>query len=177
MIAALVLVGAPGSGKTSALEALMTSLEIEGVEYGAIESEQLSLGSPLLSAEEWTQQLDAVLSLQRDAGRSRFLVTATVETADELHRVVRATRAERRLVACLSASPETVAARIADREPDRWPGKPGLTAHARQLAGLVPRLDGIDLVIETDDRAEDEVAAELHTEMRNRGLIPSRAGD
>ena len=46
ILAALVLIGAPGTGKSSVLEALMTLLEIDDVEYGAMESEQLSMGSP-----------------------------------------------------------------------------------------------------------------------------------
>jgi hypothetical protein len=67
--AALIIIGAPGSGKTSVLDALCTLLEIEGVEFGAIESEQLARGWPWLTAERWTAQLAAVISLQRDAGR------------------------------------------------------------------------------------------------------------
>jgi hypothetical protein len=38
---AMLLTGAPGAGKTSVLEKLATLLEIEGVEFGALESEQL----------------------------------------------------------------------------------------------------------------------------------------
>ena len=152
----------------------MTLLEIDGLEYGAIESEQLSLGRPLLAGREWTSQLDAVLALQRQSGRSRFLVAATVESDDDLRRVVEATRAELLLVVCLAAAPATVAARIGEREPDRWPGKARLIAHARELAEAVPRLGGIDLTIDTDDRLAEEVAGAIHLEMRNGGLIPGR---
>ncbi len=171
MIAALVLIGAPGSGKSSVLEALMTLLELDGVDYGAIESEQLSLGWPPLPAAEWTHQLGVVLALQREAGRRRFLAVATVESAGELGDVVAATRADVPLVVCLCASPDTVAARIGDREPDRWPGKAPLIAHARELARTVPELDAIDLRIDTEDRRPEEVAAEVYEEMRSRGLI------
>lgn len=46
MSGAIILTGAPGSGKSSVLAALSTLLEIEGVAFGAIESEQLARGWP-----------------------------------------------------------------------------------------------------------------------------------
>ncbi|MEA2313478.1 MAG: hypothetical protein QOI03_170 [Solirubrobacteraceae bacterium] len=171
MVAALVLTGAPGTGKSSVLEALTTLLETEGIDYGSIECEQLAMGSPLLSGREWTQQLDAVLALQRTAGRRRFLIAATIETVEELRAVVSAAQADLLLVVCLSAPAEVVAARIADREPDRWPGKARLIAHARELALAVPAFDGIDLIVDTEGRIAEEVAADIHDAMKIRGLI------
>jgi predicted ATPase len=44
MVCAVVITGAPGSGKSSVLDALATRLEIEGVAHGVIESEQLAEG-------------------------------------------------------------------------------------------------------------------------------------
>lgn len=171
MVAALILIGAPGAGKSSVLEALMTLLEIEGVEYGAIESEQLSLGSPLLPASQWTPQLEAVLALQRQAGRRLFLVAATTKDAVELDAVVSATCAERMLVVCLSAPAEIVAARLADREPDRWPGKQQLIAHARALARSIPTLEGVDLILETDARDVEAVARQILGAMKAGDLL------
>jgi hypothetical protein len=168
---ALVLIGAPGSGKSSVLEVLITLLDRDGVEYGAIESEQLSLGYPLLSGRQWTDQLDAVLALQREAGRRRFLIAATVENAEELCWVVAATRAESPLVACLHASADVLAERVAEREPDAWPGKAGLIAHARELALVIPNLANIDLLIDTEHRGAEQVAAQIYDEMRSRGLF------
>ena len=79
--------------------------------------------------------------------------------------------AERLLVVCLSASPETVAARIEAREPDRWPGKQPLIERARRLASSTPSLPGIDMVIDTEQRTADEVAAEILEVMRRRGML------
>lgn len=170
---AAVLIGAPGAGKSSVLGRLTTLLQIDGIPFGAIESEQFSWGSPLLSARDWLPQLATVLAMQRDAGRQRFLIAATPETAAELHAIVAATRADRVLVVCLVASPETVAARIDVREPDNWPEKQRLIAHARRLAASVPSFSGIDLSIATENLSAEDAAAEVHAVMRSKGLLGS----
>jgi len=156
-----VLIGAPGTGKSSVLEALTSRLEARGIEHGAIESEELGRGWPWLAAESWLAQLAAVLALQREAGRRLFLIVATTETTDELRGVLDALGADQQLVVCLHASSDTVASRIAQREPDRWPGKRRLIAHARKLALTVPQIQPVDLGIQTDHREPDEVAAEI----------------
>jgi len=171
MVSAVVLTGAPGAGKSSVLDALATRLEIEGIAHGAIESEELGRGSPALPGIRWIESLAAVLKLQRDSGRSLFLIAATTETAEELTAVLDAAHAERALVACLVASGETIAKRLHRREPDDWPGKAGLIAHARELAKSIPRLPNIDLCIDTRGREATDVAAELLREMCARRLI------
>jgi chloramphenicol 3-O-phosphotransferase len=161
MVKGLVLIGAPGAGKSSVLEALTTLLEVDGTAYGAVESEQLARGLPLLEADAWITQLGAVIALQRQAGRTLFLIAATTETADELRGVISAVGADSVIVVCLRASPDVVAARIAEREPDRWPGKQRLIGHARRLAQTIPLIDGIDLLIDTEEREADDVASEI----------------
>jgi chloramphenicol 3-O-phosphotransferase len=161
MSGALVIIGAPGAGKSSVLEALGTLLELDGVAYGAIESEQLSRGSPLLVADDWIPQLAAIMALQRRAGRTLFLIAATTETAGELAGAVGALDVDRAIVVCLSASAEVVAARVEAREPDTWPGKQRLIAHAGVLARSIPTIDGIDLIINTDAREAQDVAREI----------------
>ena len=164
-----MLVGAPGSGKSSVLEALTTLLEIEGTPYGAIESEQLSWGLPPLGGADWLPQLAALIQMQRAVGRSLFLVAATPESVEELRGVVAAVGAERVLVVCLRASADVVAARVAAREPDAWPGKQPLIAHARELARSLPAISGFDVVIDTDERDAVSVAGEIHAAL-NREL-------
>ncbi len=170
-ISALTLIGAPGSGKSSVLEALATRLEIANFPHGAIESEELSRGFPLLAGEVWTHQLAEVLRIQRKAGRRLFLVAATTETDDELQALLDATGAERSLIVCLTAAVDMLAERLERREPDRWPGKQPLIEHARELAEAIPRLAGIELRVETDGREAEDVAEQLEREMRERGLL------
>ena len=147
-------------------------LEIEEVHFSAIESEQFSRGYPWLSLPDWIPQLSAVVSLQREAGRSRFVVAATTETNDELSAVSAAVDADRQLVVCLDASPDTVAERLAAREPDAWPGKAQLVSRARVLALEIPGLTNIDLVISTERRAAPDIAmAGIRDELRRRHIL------
>jgi hypothetical protein len=171
MVAALVLTGAPGTGKSSVVNALTTLLEIGGIAYGAIESEQLAWGSPRLGSAVWTGQLAAVIALQRQAGRRLFLIVATTETEAELRGVIDAVGAERALVVCLTAAPDLVAARIDAREPDAWPGKRALIAHARGLAATIPAIAGIDLLIDTEGRDTVSVAGEVRAALRAAGIL------
>jgi hypothetical protein len=172
MAGVVLLVGAPGAGKSAALEALATLLEIDGVPHGAIESEELSRGWPLLGADVWTAQLEAVLEHQRAAGRELFLIAATVEDASELDALHAACGARRPLVVCLSAAPAVAGARVAAREPEHWPGRPRLIAHAEALAETVPRLTGVDLVIETSAARPEDIAEAIRAAMRTHGLCP-----
>jgi cytidylate kinase len=167
---AVLLTGPPGAGKSSVLEELATLLEIEGLEFGALESEQLAWGSPWLCGEQWLGQVRTVLGLQRQAGRHRFLIAATTETTEELAAVRDAIAVDRLVSALLVAPPDVVAARIDARESDAWPGKQELIEHARHLAISMRNLAGIDIRIDTDGRETGDVAVELREALRAHGL-------
>jgi broad-specificity NMP kinase len=171
VVAALLLTGAPGTGKSSTLEALSTLLEIEAVGHGAIEAEQLAWGWPWLSVGDAAEQLGAVLEIQRRAGRRLFLVAAGVEDEQEMALLAGALRADLLLVVCLAAPPDVVAARLEGREPDHWPGKLDLIRRAKKLATTMPRVEGIDLIIDTTAADAREVAAQIRDAMSARGLL------
>ncbi len=167
---AVVLTGAPGAGKSSVLEEIAILLEVDGVEFGALDSEQLGWGSPWLDDEWRLRQLNAVLEIQRQAGRRFFLVAATTETDQELAAVIGAIAADEHVAVLLSAPADVIAARIEAREPDAWPGKLALIDHARGLATSMQGLTGIDLRITTDERSATDVALEVRDKLRDRGL-------
>ncbi len=171
MSSALILTGAPGTGKSSVLAALSTLLELEHVGFGAVETEELARGWPSLQSEQWIPQLEALVRLQRTAGRNTFLVVATTESEAELGAVIEAVGAQRVLVVCLSAAPDLAASRVAEREPDSWPGKPALVEHARKLASEIPRLRGLDVILPTDSRDAVAVAQELRRLLMEAGVL------
>jgi predicted kinase len=158
---AVVLTGAPGSGKSSVLQALTTLLENACIEHGAIESEQLAWGTPWLSDARVHEQLAVLCRMQRGYGRELFVVAATTETQADLRGLVAAIGAERTLVACLRAPGDVCATRVLAREPERWPGRDALAVHAREVAEVIPRLGGVDVVLDTDGRSAEAVAGEL----------------
>jgi chloramphenicol 3-O-phosphotransferase len=161
LIAAIVITGAPGAGKSSVAQAFTTLLDNAGVEHGAIESEQLAWGTPWLTDAQAHEQLAAVCRLQRGYGRRLFVVVATTETPQDLDSLVAATGASRTFVAALRAPGDVCAARVLEREPERWAGREPLAAHARVLAEAIPALPGVDLVLDTDGRSAEAVAGEL----------------
>jgi hypothetical protein len=165
MSTAAIIIGCPGAGKSSALDALGSLLETEGVEFGAIEADELARGLPWLGLPECLPQLAAVIGLQRELGRTRFLVVATPETSAELAAVIGAVGAARTVVVRLDVSPETAAARVAAREPDTWPGKVALVAHARTLATAVRRIEPVDVVIDGETLTPAQVAAAIRLEL------------
>lgn len=158
---AIVITGPPGAGKSSVLEALATLLEIDGIAFGALESEHFGWGFPWLDGEPVYRQLAAVLELQRQSGRRLFLVAATTENDDQLAALTSAIAADATTTVLLTALADTVAERVAQREPDAWPGKAALVTHARELAVSMPRLTGIDIRLETGERTARETAVEL----------------
>jgi predicted kinase len=96
---------------------------------------------------------------------------ATTEDERELRAVIEAVGADEVLVVCLTAPAELVAARVAAREPDEWPGKSALVEHSRRLAEDLPAIPGIDVRIGTAGRDAREVAAEIKELLSARGII------
>jgi adenylate kinase family enzyme len=159
--AAIVIIGAPGAGKSSVAQAFTTLLDNAGIEHGAIESEQLAWGTPWLPDALVHEQLALVIAAQRSFGRRLFVVVATTETQEDLDVLLVAIGAERAMVVCLRAPGDVCAARVLAREPERWAGRDALAAHARVLADAIPGLPGVDLVLDTDGRSAEAVAGEL----------------
>jgi hypothetical protein len=158
---ALVLTGPPGSGKSSVLEALSDALVDDDVAHATVETEALTSTHPPLEDAHWFAQVEAACRLHREQGQRLLLVATTVESEADLRGVLDAVGADEHVVVRLEAEPATLARRIVEREPEGWSGLDQLVAASRRLSPLIAGLDGIDLVLATEEARPCEVAARI----------------
>jgi hypothetical protein len=104
----------------------------------------------------------------REAGYELLFLTATVEDDDYGHALLAATGAEGHLLARLEADPDTLLARIVEREPAGWAGLDDLVEASQLLAGSMPTLSGVDVVLSTEGRDPESVADDLEAALRER---------
>ena len=165
---AVVITGPPGAGKSSVLTALVDALSDEGVPHAALEVEMLVWTHPALDDAARGRQVASACALFGQAGHRLLLAAETLETDADTARLLEALGATEHLLVRLEAPAATLAARIAAREPESWSGRDGLIAHARELAGTMTALAGVDLVLGTEGRRAEDVAARI------RAALPAR---
>ncbi|MFI2533491.1 hypothetical protein ACH496_34270, partial [Rhodococcus erythropolis] len=73
---------------------------------------------------------------------------------------------EGHLLARLEADPDTLRTRIIEREPAGWAGLDELVEASQLLAGSMPTLSGVDVVLSTDGRDPESVADDLEAALR-----------
>ena len=160
---AVVLTGPPGSGKSSVLVALSDALSDDDIAHASVEVEALVWTHPALDDARWREHVQTMCALHRDAGHSLLLIAQTVETDAELAVLLEAAGADGRLLVRLEALPDTLAARITEREPPNWSGLGELVQHARELAATMPALTGVDLVVSTEGERPEAVAGRIRS--------------
>jgi GTPase SAR1 family protein len=170
---ALVITGPPGAGKTSVLEALTDALTADDVRHATVEVEALTSAHPPLADDQWTLPVAAVCGLYRRFSYGLLLVTATVESAQDLRDVVAAVDADTHAVVRLEAEPETLRRRIVEREPETFAGLDELVGASARLGPVIASLDGISLALSTEGRRPAEVAGEIRDAFAGR-LRPER---
>lgn len=159
---ALVVTGPPGAGKTEVIAALSDRLVVDDVRHATVEVEALTSAHPALDDEQWTAPVRAVCELYRQFDYRVLLVTATVESQDDLDATVAAIGADRHAVVRLEADPATLRERIVAREPDGWPGLDVLLAASARLGPVIAALDGIELALSTDGERPETIAERIH---------------
>jgi predicted kinase len=95
----------------------------------------------------------------QEAGHDLLILTETLEDPADFEQIVAAAGPDRVFLVRLDAEPETVQARIRAREPATWSGLPELLASAAHLAASMRLLPHVDLVVSTQGRSAEDVAA------------------
>ena len=153
----VVLTGAPGAGKTSVLTALMGLLEADHVRFAAIEMDALALAYPSPDPEAAFEHVKYLAASYRSRGYPTLLLTATIENAEYLRRLLAALPSSRVVVVRLHAPPALLRQRIRRREPPDWVGLARLVEAADTLAAEIASLPS-DLVLSTEEADPRTVA-------------------
>lgn len=156
-----MLTGAPGAGKTTILTALSDALSDDDIPHASVEAEALRWAHPALGDEREMQHVRVMCVLYREAGYGLLLMARTVESNEDLARLLDAVSAADHFVVRLEAHPDTLVERIIAREPQSWSGLGGLLEHARQVAGTTRALSAVQLVLSTEGQRPEAVAERI----------------
>ena len=149
---AIIITGAPGAGKSSALTALTDRLGDEGVEHVTVEVDELSRGHPWRDGRRHLRAFAAETEL--------LLVAATVESLEYLRDLLDAIGCAEHLLVVLHARPETLVRRIRERETIPWTGLEALVARTPALQDAILALPA-DLTVDTETTTPLEAAAAI----------------
>lgn len=157
---ALVVIGPPGAGKSSVLEALSDLLVVDDVAHAMVETEWLTATHPPLDDAQWFAHVQAACGLHREQGQ-RLLVAATVDDDADLGALLDATAADEHVVVRLEAERETLRRRIIAREPGGWSGLEQLVDASARLGPAIAGLHGVALALSTEGQQPAAVAARI----------------
>ena len=169
---ALVLTGPPGSGKTTALQALQNALADDDIRHAAVEVEALAWSHPALPDEQSFRHLSAIRQMYRESGYDLLLSSATITSPAYMRGLLAALKPDEQLVVRLDADPSTLRQRIIDREPPSWSGLPQLLGVANEIAEANRLLEGVDAAVSTATTTPTELAAKIRS-LRPDMLTPA----
>jgi chloramphenicol 3-O-phosphotransferase len=154
---AVIVTGAPGSGKSSTLEALSDRLHDEDVAHACIDADAVGWAHPALPATTHLRHVAALAGLYRVARYDLLLVGAAISSAPERDALVDALAADEHFLVRLDAAEGVLQRRIREREPPGWSQLRHLLDRASRMHELMAALEA-DLAIDTE-RLPPAVAA------------------
>ena len=165
---AVVVTGPPGAGKTAVGNLVHDALGEDGVANALVEIDHLERAYPPLGRDRAIHNLGLMCAAMREAGHDIVIVTVTLEDEAYAAAVREAIAADDYFLVRLEADANTMAARVLEREPATWSGRDALIAASRALAETMPGLPGVDLVLSTEGRQAEDVAAEVRVAVEAR---------
>jgi broad-specificity NMP kinase len=162
-VCSVLLTGPPGAGKTVALTALSDALVADRVEHAAVDVDEVAWGYPFPTLEQRCECLRACCEAHRRMGHRTLLVAEVIESAGHLRDVRDAVGANDLLLVRLEARLATLRERIVAREPPGWPGLEYLLGETEPLHTALPQLDGVHLVLDTEQLEPAEIAERVRS--------------
>ena len=152
---AVIVTGAPGAGKSSALTALTDSLAGDGVPHVTIEVDDISRGHP------WRDGIRHLGAFAADA--DLLLVAATVESPEYLKRLLAAIGCDDHLLVRLYARPDPLVRRIRERETIPWSGLEAMIERTPRLQEAIAALRGVHLALDSERATPQELARTIRS--------------
>ena len=147
---AIIITGAPGAGKSSALTALTDLLARDEVAHVAVEVDDLSRGHP------WRDGRRHLRALAQEA--ELLLVAATVESPGYLRDLLEAIACDEHFLVRLHARPQTLERRVRERETIPWAGLEPMIERTPALQEAIAALPGVHLALDSE-RADPQALA------------------
>jgi chloramphenicol 3-O-phosphotransferase len=157
---AVVITGAPGSGKSSTLEALSDRLYEADVGHACIDADALAWAHPSLPPATHLRHVAALANLYREAWYELLLLAASVAGAEERSALAGAIAADAYFLVRLEAPEEVLHRRIRGREPAGWSQLDRLLDRASRMHRMIAMLEA-DLVIDTEAQSPAAAAREI----------------
>jgi adenylylsulfate kinase-like enzyme len=157
---ALVITGAPGSGKSRTLEALSDQLYDDDIAHACLDVDALSWAHPALPTETHTRHIAALADLYCGEGYDLLLVAAAIPSAPEREALIDALGSGDHFVVRLDAPEEVLHHRISEREPAGWSQLGRLLDRASQMHRIMEATDA-DLVLDTERTEPQSAASEI----------------
>ena len=154
---AVVITGAPGSGKTETLIGLHDALADAGIAHAAVDVDEVAWTFPYPDAAARLEAVRDACASHRRRGASLFLLAEVVETPAQLRDLLEAAGAEEHVLVRLLASPAVRRARIIAREPPGWSE---LEQLLEETAKHEDRLEG-GLVLDTERSTPRELGERI----------------
>jgi hypothetical protein len=158
---AVVLSGAPGSGKTVCLEALSDALIHDEISHAAIDVDEVAWAFPYPDNAERLERLRALWESHRGAGHGLLLMVEVIESSAHLGEVLAAVGAGDHLLVRLDAGPATLRERIVAREPPGWSGLAYLLDYTERMLPSIAAVDGVHLGLDSERLGPAEIAERI----------------
>ena len=151
----LLIVGAPGVGKTTVLDAVTELLTAHGVAHASLETEHLAQVVPRAGLSLILDALPGVWAAMRAHGVLRLVLTHTCEAVDDVAALAASLTDTTLAVVALQAPPAILRDRIRSR------GEPAhITDH---LLDVASRVEGVAALVNPVRLVDTSVTATSHT--------------